>query len=72
MPDHDCTGHTFTFQSAIGLPRSDDPLKGEKVVNFEVSKLDLKEKLFPDNRSKLRKKRGSKTLGVYFYCKITS
>ena len=32
---------------SIYLPSTDDPLIGEKVVNFEFSKIDQKEKIFP-------------------------
>ena len=47
MPAQKCTERAFTFQDSIGLPSTDDHLIGEKVVNFELSKIDQKEKLFP-------------------------
>ena len=40
MPAKKCTEHAGTFQDSIGLPRTDDPLIGEKVANFEFSKFD--------------------------------
>ena len=33
-----CTDHIVTFQDSMGLSSTDDPLKGEKVVNYEFSK----------------------------------
>ena len=47
MPAQNCMEHAITFQDSIGLPSTDDPLIGEKVANFEFSKIDQREKLFP-------------------------
>ena len=41
-PAQKCTEHAVTFQDSIGLPSTDDPVMGEKVVNFEFSKLTKK------------------------------
>ena len=46
-----CTENAVTFQDSIGLPSTDDPLVGEKVANFDFSKIDQKEKLFPADRT---------------------
>ena len=54
-PDKTCTEHVITFQYYIGLPITDDPLIGEKVTNFEFSKFDQKEKLFPADQEKLER-----------------
>ena len=45
-PAHKCTDHAVTLQDSIGLTISDDPLMGEKVVNFEFSKLTKKKNCF--------------------------
>ena len=49
-PAQKCTEHAVIFQDFIGLPSTDDPLIGEKVANFELSKMDQKGKLFPADR----------------------
>ena len=54
-PAQKCTEHAVTFQDSIGLPSTDDPLIGEKVVNFEFSKIEQKEKLFPADRTNFEK-----------------
>ena len=54
-PAQNCTEHAVTFQDSIGLPSTDDPLIGEKVANFEISKIDQKEKLFPADRTNFGK-----------------
>ena len=41
---------------SIYLPSTDDPLIGEKVVNFEFSKID-KKKLFPADQKKFEKEK---------------
>ena len=50
-PAHKCKEHAVTFQDSIGLPSTDDPLIGEKVVKFEFSKIDQKEKLFSADKT---------------------
>ena len=51
-PNQKCSEHAVTFQDSIGLPSTDDPMKGEKVANFKFSKSTKKKKLFPAGRSK--------------------
>ena len=43
---------SIRYRCSIGLPSTDDPLIGEKVANFEYSKSDQKEKLFPADQEK--------------------
>ena len=50
MPAQKCTEQAVTFQDSIRLSSTDDPLIGEKAANFEFSKFDQKEKLFPADR----------------------
>ena len=45
-PGQKCTNHSATFEYSIGLPRTDDSLVGEKVANFEISKLTKKKNCF--------------------------
>ena len=54
-PTQKCTEHAVTFQDSIGLPRTDDPLIGEKVANFKLSKINQKEKLFPADQTSFEK-----------------
>ena len=54
-PAQNCTEHDVTFQYSIGLPSTDDPLIGEKVMNFEFSKIDQKEKQFPADQTNFEK-----------------
>ena len=54
-PAQKCTEHAVIFQDSIGLPSTDDPLIGEKVANFELSKMDQKEKLFPADQTNIEK-----------------
>ena len=54
-PAQKCTEHAVTFQDSISLPSTDDPLIGEKVTNFEYSKIDQKEKLFPADPTNFEK-----------------
>ena len=56
-PAQKCTEHAVIFRGSIGLPSTDDPLIGEKVVNFEFSKIDQKEKLFPADQKKIEKEK---------------
>ena len=54
-PAQKCTEQAVIFQDSIGLPSTDDPLIGEKVANFEFSKIDQKEKLFPADKTNFEK-----------------
>ena len=54
-PAQKYTEHAVIFRGSIGLPSTDDPLIGEKVANFEFSKIDQKEKLFPADRTNFEK-----------------
>ena len=40
------TEHAGIYRGSIGLPRTDDPLMGEKVANFDFFKINQNEKLF--------------------------
>ena len=55
MPAQKCTEHAVIFQDSIGLPSTDDPLIGEKVANFECTKMVQKEKLFPADQTSIEK-----------------
>ena len=65
MPSQKCTEHDVTFQDSIGLPSTDDPLMGEKVVNFEFSKLTKKKDGFQLVK-KILEKENITTLGRVF------
>ena len=54
-PGQKCTEHAVIFRGSVGLPSTDDPLIGEKVTNFEFSKIDQKEKLIPADRTNFEK-----------------
>ena len=53
-PAQNCKEHAVTFQYSIGLPNTDDPLLGEKVTNYEFSKIN-KKKLLPADRTNFEK-----------------
>ena len=57
--------HAVTFQDSIGLTSTDDPLKGEKVVNFKISKLTKKKNGF-QLVEQIWKMRSSQPLRGYF------
>ena len=70
-PAQNCMDHAVAFQDSIGLPSTDDPLIGEKVVNFEFSKPTKKKNCFHLVK-KNWERRISQPLRGYFYCKINS
>ena len=47
--------HAGIYRGSIGLTSTDDPLIGEKVMNFEFSKIDQKEKQFPADQKNFEK-----------------
>ena len=65
MPAQKYTEHAFIFQDSEGLPSTDDQLMGEKVVNFEFSKLTQKKNYFQLVEKNLVKDNIT-TLGGYF------
>ena len=62
---NDVITYNPTFEYSIGLPSTDDPLIGEKVTNFEFSKL-TKKKTVSSWSNKIWKRRRSQPSGEFF------